>query len=574
MGILKTCAELSTPALNPLLKEGLSGEITNGLVEEIHKRWITASMLFPEGLTYKGYTLLSPLQEVKEITKVATGKINVDAAITDTRAVSYDLDLRGTPIPVIINVPFFSDISLYRSSNTTYRAATVVTDKSISETPTGIFCRFDGDKFRAERIYYNIRLNGVPTPGKVVVANFERRKIKPTKKWVHTPVIAYVMGSSIGNGLINTIKRYTGVTVVTGKQEEISTKYYDVYSVAGFSINGDIAVGVPKEETNEFVVDCVVGALSMVYDSECRVSSDSINTMYAWREMIGELVYKELYKDRGGRMRAMTNGFSTYDNLISESDIEVLRMEFPEDFISQIVNDGFYGVMMTLIESYTRLTQQAEATMPSMFQKRFVLMHYWLSVYTIGINMFRWSVTQKAASKPLTVPAVRKFIMAQKLRRAGFKIHTNNNNIVTPYSYGGDSIILGRTMHIKLQHAAAGAQGNSRGRRAGSGDANKIHPSHCAVANVLYVTAPNPNGCGTLNLFSQYNEEDMSIICPAPAVKQVQVLADALAAKGRARLDNVDYEPDVDYETEQDPEAMDEPPDEDGGESEFDNDTD
>lgn len=489
-----------TPEPNEIIMNGVCGHFLQKAEEYIHNIFKSIRN-YPPGLTYEGYEVCTPGEEVHEITRPKNNKRIYDIAKSTIYLVRYKFNYNGKfLLNRFIYLPYLEDDCIINLGGSAFQLIPVLSDKVITTTHDSIFIRLLRDKLMIKRAYHSILVNGNRFMSYVAHCNIYRNtdtKVPKTTKAL-TTLSHYVF---IRYGFTETFRKFLGFVPVVGG-DEINTHTYpeDKYVICSSTglkpttsldfnyIPSSIKLAIPKERWDNSTKSLVTSFFYIVDHFPSRFSVGHLDDKRLWAVLLGHIIFSGHYGENilYGRI---SEHFISLNDYVDPIIIEKLKeMNF--------MADDLYELFAIVILNIKDL-MSSNKTLNNVYNKNIEVLYY--SLYEITSNIFKavFSLNRLASKKAINEKDIIEAF--NKIIKTGAIFNLSSGKIVTEIvNYSGEHKFIKLTSKINEQETMAGA---SRGKtkRLVVGPSKYISASMVEVGNVLYLSKSNPSPMARIN---------------------------------------------------------------------------
>lgn len=544
-------SKLLMPTFSEFVIKPLPARESDSLAGEVDRLFRAASQGFPPILTYKGCALVSPAEELAQITKSG----NVDVSYSTIRLLRFQLGWCGVDYSFYLHILFCKEDGTISLSGVDYSIKQVISDSSISPNPTSVYIRLTADKFPINRFPYEISVNGETIPMPIARLRVHRSR----KAWQpNIPFTSCAHYLFARYGLKETFKMF-GVTITLGKVGDPVDSSEVVYassppgirSLATVAMENRVSIKIKKKDRRE-VIDHLAAAAIYTMDhvpksyNNPNVSEAVIDDAFTWLATLGIIIgycepdasYHSKMDDGNNLAGYIAMAQIHFSDLatgyVSDIDRAVIAEEEGEAFADKLTVDGFWKLLAEVIENFTAWTLNSVGSASTLTGKRIVSRPYLLFPITVGINKLAFKLRQACGNG--SIPGPRAFMDAVQTflpRGAVFRTGQQQDLLITPLITTSAQELPIRTA-IKPQTSGAGSMANSKAQSTpqhGANDAQLLTGEMPFVVTVMYAKKSDPNARTALNPFAHFENRVLMVkpeFLPCVAALDNAVKADPL----------------------------------------------
>lgn len=495
------------PKFNRLVTDGLAVTEMERVEEYIDQVWQCAAVDFPKGLVYKGYRRLTPDQEYHVNTHRTTNSPTMEIARSDVYMVAYQLALNGEDLPreCYVNLPIVYDGGIMHIRGSKYSICPVLADSSMSVGMDSIFISLLRDNITFRRLNHHFYENGRLVSAFVVWSALHhdvKNSVRPGGTRPLTTLAHYLFARQ---GVTETFEKYANAHVKVGNDTEITVQSYPLTDWVHFRsygkpagsgrnmnyVSSDVVIAVPIQEVTETVRNLIAGFFYVADYFPRRVTPEDIDEVYLWRALLGNAIWG--FGGSEGRMVEQVN--EHLSSLGRYVDNEA-RREFNEDGIHI---DNLFDLFRYLIDNFTNRLIDSYEHLPSMYDRRLMVLRYVMRGLVASINLFMYRVSA-SQKKQLTAKDVSELLKDNIATNVILRINSGHGEVDTGVSSPGDNKFFKITSRIVKQVNSSG----QRARNFSMTDpANALHPSIAQAGNFLTPSGSSPSGHERINPFVQ-----------------------------------------------------------------------
>ncbi len=499
-----------TPAFNRTITNGLAVEHmmsvnsdtgVNSTMAYIDRLIRINQELFPEGLTYDGSQVCSPVKHFEELTREYNSKRIANIAQFDTYLVKYQFSYHGEALmPRFIQLPFVRDGGLMTLNGATYNVSPVLTDVGFSVLNGGIFIPFRRTRLNFKRTDHHFLANGHRCIVYVIwsmihneMSNRGNRDLD-NRKPIHSSLAQYFFCRF---GVTGTFEKWANTKVWLKWRGEVNKKefpsnqftIFESLTLKGKHPTGDLCLIVPKEADTDFVRMLVGGFFYVVDTFPDRFQEVSYaDDISQWRIILGHMVFGD-YEHAGKVLENIDTHMRSQEVSLDEMTREELRSR-------QIYVDNIWDLFHKIMTDLSHHFYQTNTEETSMYNKKLMVLRYITEEFNSAISLFGYGF-QSRHDKQWTADELN-----DALKRL-FKLNTCTKRLtvdhgeVNTVSYPGDNKIFRITSMLIPQDKARRGRGFGKGLI--SDTSRLLHASIAEVGQFNNQPKNNPDGRARIN---------------------------------------------------------------------------
>lgn len=518
-----------TPEPNPLIMNGVCGHFLSKAEHYIHNIFKSIKN-YPIGLTYEGYEVCTPYEEVCEVTKPKNNKRTYDIAKSTIYMAKFKFNYNGKHLLYKhIYLPYLEDDCIIYLGGSAFQLIPVLSDKVITTTHDSIFIRLLRDKLMVKRVYHSILVNGSRFMDYVAHCNIYRNtetKVPKTTKAL-TTLAHYVF---IKYGFTETFRRFLGFVPVVGEDDVNERTYpedkYVICSTSGlkpttnldeFYNSTKIKLAIPKEHWNNKTKSLIISFFYIVDHFPTRFKVGYLDDTRLWSVLLGHIIFSGHYGENV-LFGKMTDHFISLDDYVDSIISDKLQE------IGYTV-DNLYELFSVVILNIKDLMSNSK-NLNNVYNKNIEVLYY--SLYDITSNIFKavFSLNRLAVKKVINEKDILETF--NKVIKTGAIFHLSNGKVVTEIvNYSGEHKWIKLTSKINEQEAMNGAS-RGKNKRLVVNSGKYISASNIEVGNVLYLSKANPSPMARMNPFLNIDTRNGDIIRNPKYIKLLDNLQELL----------------------------------------------
>ena len=505
--------EQVTPEPNPVIMDGVCGHFLKNAEDYIHNIF-SCIRNYPPGLTYEGYEVCTPYEEVCEVTRPKNNKRTYDIAKSTIYMVRYKFNYNGKHLlNKYIYLPYLEDNCLIYLGGSMFQLIPVLSDKVITTTHDSIFIRLLRDKLMVKRVYHSVLVNSNRVTSYVAHCNIYRNsdtKVPKTTRAL-TTLAHYVFTQY---GFTKSLQKFLGFTPIVGEDEINEHTYpegkYVICSSTGLkpTTNFDthynatkLRLAIPKEHWDNKTKSLVTSFFYIVDHFPSRFSVGYLDDPRLWSIILGHIIFSGHYGENILYQR-MSDHFLSLNDYVDPIIVEKLREMC-------IVANDLYDLFSVVILNIKDLMSNSK-NLNNVYNKNIEVLYY--SLYDITSSIFKavFHLNRLIAKRPITEKDITENF--NKLIKTGAIFHLSSGKIVTEVvNYSGEHKFIKLTSKINEQETMAGAS-RSKSKRVAVGPSKYISASMVEVGNVLYLSKSNPSPMARINPFLNINPRNGDVV--------------------------------------------------------------
>ena len=521
--------EQVTPEPNPLVMNGVSGHFLSKAEEYIHNIFKCIKN-YPTGLTYEGYEVCSPYEEIQEVTKSKNNKRTFDCAKSNIYLVKYSFNYYGKPLlNKYIYLPYLEHDCIMHLGGAMFQLIPVLSDKVITTTHDSVFIRLLRDRLMIKRAYHSILANGNRFMTHIAHCNIYRNtdtKVPKTTKSL-TLLAHYVF---IRYGFTETFRQFLGFVPDVGEDNINEHTYpsdkYVICTSTGLKpttcldshyVPSPIRLAIPIDKWNNETKSLVTSFFYIVDHFPNRFKVGYLDDTRLWTIYLGHIIFSGHYGENILYNRIL-------DHFTSLAD-------YIDPIIATKLNELGYNVnelyeLFAIVVLKFKEFMNNNKKLNNVYNKNVEVLYY--SLYDITSNIFKavFRLNRLAVKKAIGEKDIIEAF--NKIIKTGAIFNLSNGKIVTEIvNYTGEHKYIKLTSKINEQETMSGAS-RGRSKRSVVGPSKYISASMVEVGSVLYLSKSNPSPIARLNPFVNINPANGDIIRNPKYIKLLDELDDML----------------------------------------------
>lgn len=504
------------PKVNEDVVNGLAVKEINFAAQYVDNIVRCAQEIFPEGLIYKGYKKLTPLEEFLRVTEPKSSNKSIfDVARSDFYMIALEFEFKGERLIKPLYLPFCRDGGIISIRGATFAISPVLADKGISITSNSVFVQIPKSKMTFKRLRHHFLANGGRRSPNVVYSWLHNRNRKANNGVgkplvsMNTALVHYLFAKY---GVRETFKRFCDIDIVIGEEDITEDKYpkdqWVICSSMGLKPRGVKAkvysptkVKVAVRECDfDTITETMVGGFFYILDHfpnriAAEFIDDSKHEIHMWRILLG-LIIGGITGGEGAVRKGMDEHMGSLDSYIDP---------VAKDFLQQgdIFVDDIYQLLYHVIELLSGMVVQPTESNASIYDKQLLVLRYILQDINDGIFRMLFSLKNTESKKPLTFDIVRNALRKSPQTDVISKMtsHGEVNSISSP----GDNKFFKVTSNLILQTDSGSSP---KGAKSTGVDSSKfLHASIAEVGSYLVLPKSEPTGRSRINPYLVINRD-------------------------------------------------------------------
>jgi|JFJP01.1.fsa_nt_gi hypothetical protein len=503
-----------TPEPNPLVMNGISGHFLNKTEQYVHNIFKCIKN-YPVGLTYEGFEVCTPYEEIQEVTKPKNNKRTYDTAKSNIYLVKYIFNYNGKfLLNKYIYLPYLEDDCILHLGGAMFQLIPVLSDKVITTTHDSVFIRLLRDRLMIKRAYHSILANGNRFMTHIAHCNIYRNtdvKVPKTTKAL-TLLAHYVF---IRYGFTETFNRFLGFVPDVG-QDNINDHTYpsDKYVICESTglkpttcmdnnyISSPIKLAIPIAKWKNETKSLVTSFFYIVDHFPDRFKVGYLDDTRMWTIYLGNIIFSGHYGENVLYTR-MLDHFTSLDDYIDP----IIATKLAE--LGYDVNE-LYELFAIIVLKFKEFMNNNNKKLNNVYNKNIEVLYY--SLYDITSNIFKavFRLNRLAMKKSIGNKDIIEAF--NKIIKPGAIFRLSNGKIVTEIvNYTGEHKYIKLTSKVNEQETMSGAS-RGRGKRSVVGPSKYVSASMVEVGSILYLSKSNPSPMARLNPYVNINPVNGDII--------------------------------------------------------------
>lgn len=499
------------PPINREIAEGLAVKEMRFVERYVDSIIRCAEQDFPEGLVYKEYRRLTPLDEFIKATEPKGTRGSFDVARNDVYMIALEFEFKGERIIKPLYLPFVRAAGILALRGSTFAISPVLADKGISLGASDAFVQIPKARITFKRTPHHYIADGVRKSPYIVhswLHNRDRKSAIAAGKPIVTMETSLIHYLFCKYGVLETFKRFCRTEIKIGYVKDLQEEYggsddWVVCNSMGLKPRGvrnrfyqPTEIGIAIRECDfDSVTDSMIGSFFYVVDHftnrvEPEYLDGSVDELRLWRILLG-LIIGGITGGEGSVSEAMNEHMDSLDSYIdarAKSDLQG----------GDIFVDDIYQLLMYVMEVLSQMVVQSSDTISTMYDKQFMVLRYVLRDVSEGVFRMLFKLKKTALKKELNATDVSKIIRMQLSTDAVLRMNNSGKHgEVSSVSSPGDNMFFKITANIILQTDSGG---NPKSTKSGKPDASKLlHASIAEVGSFTVLPKAEPTGRTRVN---------------------------------------------------------------------------
>jgi len=398
-------------------------------------------------LEYKGYRIMTPIEDFKHQIATSTSKNQVDISKNSIYKVAFMFSYAGEDFEKIIALPYVEDNVFIYLSDTMYNVVPVLSEYVLNFTKTEAFIRLLKDKQTIKAMKKQILEDGIRKSASVLYANLYRFDDEANKK---IPITLLIM---LKFGFYGTFKKACGCKPIIGIGEpEVDRDKYTVYQSLGrkprMLKDGDykphnIYIAIPKNKTNK-TTETLIASLFHVFDMvnifstrlpEILAGKSRMSEKDFWKILLGKTIFRNSYD-----VNKIITLMNEYTNVIAGYIDDIVKEKLHA--VGVMVED-YYDLLYYVLDNFHARILTAEDTSASIDNRYLDVLYYLMYEIMEGFHKTFYNLNKDWDKKrdSLVVKDVKNRIFNKQLgtRRIFNLIKGGTNIAISLVDYSGDN---------------------------------------------------------------------------------------------------------------------------------------
>lgn len=491
------------PEFNQDVVDGLAYVEMEHVESYIDRVWQCVQPDLPEGLVYEGIRRLTPKEEYLIRAKRGQSNASIEIARSNIYMVEFQLSWKGQRLPpCYTSLPIIEDGGIMYIRGSMCAIYPVLADVAVSVGTDYIFIPIFRDRIKYYRHQHHFKVDGVQKAVYVVWSNIHheiKRTSMASLSKVKTTLAHYLFAQY---GVTETLRKYAHVNIKIGNSETITREQFSKEDWVLLSsihrrpvklkdssyVYPDLVIAVPRPEYNE-TAENILAALFYAADYfPRRVVHDEIDEPYLWVTLLGVAIWGSGMHE--GQLADKVQGHLR--SLSGYIDNEA-RKDLLEDGLN--VQD-IYDLFVYLIDNFTRRIVDAYPTLPSMYNKKLMVLRYVMKDIVRSINLFMYRLKATDEKKQITAKDITDRLTAEINQDRILDINSMHGEVDTGISSPGDNKYFKITSRIVKQ---VNSSGRSSSGSSMTDPSNFLHPSIAECGSYLTPSGSSPTGHERIN---------------------------------------------------------------------------
>ncbi len=505
----------SIPRINEDVANGLAYKQLRHPEVIVDRAIRIAATDFPPEVTYLGYHVCTPREEVAELLRKRSNPTTLELSRRDLFMVRYKFGFNnGMKIeelePWSLMLPIVDEGGTTVLNGSLYQISPVAVDPGLSVGQDEIFLKVNSNRIKFHRSNYDFLRNGEQVSTYVIWSRVHNRDAKPAANRMTVkadPTLAHYLFAKYG--LTRTFNELANCDVVVGDEMKVNAEKYppDKWLICQSSFHltrtirprgvkdkfwkpSNLRLAIPRDRYNLATEGLIAGFFHVLDLFPKRFDSDEdvFDNTSLWRVLLGIIYWGE--GDSEGKHLVDINAH--IDFLDKEID-SVTQQNLASTGVH--IND-IYGLFMHLIETYSTRVTHSTTHLASMYGKKLTTADYVLQDVFHCINRFKFSI-QPNKKKALTRREVETQMWQNLKPTIVTQITGGRHPEVNSIAIPGDNRIFKGTRTLVLQSDSGGAKNTPA---LNDGDPSKyLHVSIAEDGSIVTMSKSEPTGRSMLN---------------------------------------------------------------------------
>ena len=537
-----------TPRPNPLIANGYSTECMKEAIRYIDQIWKLAQRAFPKGMTYDGYEIANPKEQfydtVRERSTTRSRQRFMETAENNFTMVKFYLSYNGERLyrrPSASNpsslssdfmhiyIPYLERANTFKLKGSTYTVSPVIIDNGLSISRNSIHIAPAMVKMNIFLLNHHVKVNDNPQMVKLPYSNFYNKAAPKEVLTKSEPTLASYVFSKYG--LKKSLEMFCNISdfkVFDSYHDAVGalgTDDYDFYHSSGIRpktigrlgigkvyVSSKVTIAIPKKDASQKLTNYMGNFFYIVDHFPDRFEASYLENFeeeeWVFKACLGFVHFPDDIETK--RIERVNKHLESVDIYIDP----IASMELQHSGIE--VSDT-YELFDNLIETMDQRLLDASKDAASMYDKRLVILNYFLSDIKDMIFKFVFSLQR---IENINFDNLLRYVQNQtdfKPDKAIYSLGTGHNELEI-YTSPGDCFIPKVTARLTLQENATARNGKKE--MDGSDPKDQRHFS-LAEVNV-YCAAPksNPGSRDRVNCYLHVDE--MGFVKPNPKFNELR----------------------------------------------------
>lgn len=504
------------PTFNDDVCAGLATKHLRNVGSYVHQIWECVNPDFPPELKYHGYALCTPEEEFQRTTKKRGPMRTFETTITDTRMARFNFTLNDRPIePVYLNIPYVRPGGLIKILGSTFSISPILSDKSLSVTPTDIFTIVNRAKVTFKRMHHDMLKDGVMTKSYVLwgdIYNRSKRNMSMRSTLAHYLFCKF--------GVKETFRRYTGADVIVGEEIDPTICPPDTWHIcssASIKPRGlktklynpsPLKIAVRKKQYGPTVESLIASLFYIVDHFPTMIDPRDVDDPTIWKVTLGYIIL-----DSNSGEGKLLNGIDIHLRSL-DGYIDIMgKGNFAKD---NIFVDNLYDLFYYIITHMPTLIAGAGNNVASIYDKRFAIIRYVCQDISNEINRFMFDINKRKNKNPdklLTEKEVNE-LLAERMRPDLINKINRDHGEISSVSNPSGNMAIKVTLRSVPQAKTAGGGGRKAAKMVVD-ESTVLHASIAEVGSLNYLLKNEPTGRSIINPYVHTTPEGSIVRDPA-----------------------------------------------------------
>lgn len=505
----------NTPEFNRTITNGLAvehmmgrteGNEFNNTIAYINQLFMINQSLFPEGFTFAGVGLCSPIEQFEKVTREYNSRRRANIARDSTYMVSLNFEYQGQQLrPAHILLPYVVDGGLLHINGAMYNIAPVITDIGYSVIQGSIFIPFKRTRLTFNNLDYHYYVDDRREVGMLIWSMIHLKMKEVGKRDVRQ---RKVIMSSLAHyffaqfGVQETFTHWgkcpleVGLSHTFTEESHPSAKYMRFTSIKhrGRHPVGELVLVIPRECDSDFIRLLVTGFFYVMDTFPDRfVDTEQVLSAELWQNLLGRLIYGD-FRFLGKVKQDVEDHLESFSKQLDA----MTRAELKERDVDVADSWELLYCIMTQLSHHFYQRSDDEA---SMYGKRLTILRYLLEQLNHAISTFSFQFQSLKKKKEeeggWTVDDLEKQIRNTFKLKIAISELTKSHGEIAIVAYPGDNKFLKTTSMLIPQDKARKTKGYTKG--VFNDPTRQLDPSIAEVAQFNNQPKNMPDGRGRIN---------------------------------------------------------------------------
>lgn len=504
------------PKMNPVIAEGVATRQMENSEVRVDRVWRCAQKLFPPGLTYEGYHVCTPEEELASKTRRRAGNV-LELSQSDVYMVEFIFHFNGKPLvrhPLYLPFPREAGSIFIRGSR--FTITPVIADRCLSVSKGSVFFPPLRDKITFKQFQWSFNVDNKQTTAYVQLAKIHHFKqdadtkklagsVQANHTLVHYLFCRYglhdtfslhfdcepVFGDDTTDWSQYDPKEWVHIRSAGLKPRALRTAHYEPTK---------LRIAIRREQWNDTVASVVAGFFYLADLFPERVTLEDIGSERLWCILFGVIIFGA----SSGEGKVLED-FKNHLNSLDEYVDDITREDLHAD---KIPVDNIYELMAVIIERMPDMLTNPDVA--NLEGKRLITWKYVLQdiVRAIFTLTYQLNPKNRVLQEQDLKKAITRGIGTEMIMKINSADHPEVTNIASP----SDSLVTKITSTAIPQSRAGARTARSDHDRTFSDPASHLHSSILAAGSFLNQPKSDPGGASKLNVFGTLDDGDVIAI--------------------------------------------------------------